>query len=152
MAAVLTNELFKSESKIVQYIEEAREMQIKVLPPDVNKSGVYFLGTREGEIIFGLSALKNAGENAVTEIVEVRKKEGQFRDLFHFCETVDLRKVNRRVIEALIKAGAFDSMGEKRKTLFENINMAIERGQNTQRDKLTGQQGLFTDLAGAGAG
>jgi len=147
MAAVLTNELSKSDSKMVQYMEEAREMNIKVLPPDVNKSGVYFLGTREGEIIFGLSALKNAGENAVTEIVEVRQKEGPFRDLFHFCETVDLRKVNRRVIEALIKAGAFDSLGEKRKSLFEAINHAIERGQKAQRDKLTGQQGLFTDLA-----
>jgi DNA polymerase III subunit alpha len=147
MAAVLTNELFKSDCKIVQYMEEAREMSIRVLPPDVNKSGVYFLGTKEGEIIFGLSALKNAGENAVTEIVESRKTEGPYRDLFHFCESVDLRKVNRRVIEALIKAGAFDSLGQQRKSLFEAINMAIERGQNAQRDKLTGQQGLFTDLA-----
>ncbi|MFH1965357.1 MAG: OB-fold nucleic acid binding domain-containing protein, partial [Acidobacteriota bacterium] len=150
MAAVLTNELSKSDSKIVQYTEEAREMCIKVLPPDVNKSGVYFLGTREGEIIFGLSALKNAGENAVTEIVESRKKEGPFRDLFHFCESVDLRKVNRRVIEALIKAGAFDSLGQKRKSLFEAINMAIDRGQKAQRDKMTGQQGLFTDLVETG--
>lgn len=150
MAAVLTNELSKSDSKIVQYTEEAREMGIKVLPPDVNKSGVYFLGTREGEIIFGLSALKNAGENAVTEIVESRKKEGPFRDLFHFCESVDLRKVNRRVIEALIKAGAFDSLGQKRKSLFNAVNMATDRGQKAQRDKMTGQQGLFTDLVDTG--
>ncbi len=149
MAAVLTNELFKSDPKIVQYMEEAREMGIRVLPPDVNKSGVYFLGTNDGEIIFGLSALKNAGENAVTEIVEARQKNGPFRDLFHFCETVDLRKVNRRVMEALIKAGAFDSLGEKRKSLFEAVPMAIERGQKAQKDKITGQQGLFADLAGS---
>jgi len=146
MAAVLTNELLKSDSKMVQYMEEARDSGIKVLPPDINKSGVHFLGTRDREIIFGLSAIKNAGESAMTEIAEVRKKEGTFRDLFHFCETVDLRKVNRRVIEFLIKAGAFDSLGEKRKSLFEAVGMAIERGQKAQRDKVTGQQGLFTDL------
>ena len=121
-------------------------MEIKVLPPDVNKSGVFFQGTEEDEIVFGLSALKNAGEGAVTEIVNVREEKGPFKDLYHFCESVDLRKVNRRVIEALIKAGAFDSFGDPRKSLFEAISPAIERGQKAQKDRLTGQQGLFSDL------
>ncbi len=148
MAAVLTNELFKSDPKIVQYMEEARNMEIKVRPPDINKSGIYFQGTGDGEIVFGLSALKNAGEGAVTEIVKTREKNGPYRDIYHFCESVDLRKVNRRVMEALIKAGAFDFLGEPRKSLFEAISSATERGQKAQKDRQTGQLGLFGALAG----
>jgi len=142
MAALLTSEMSNTD-KIVQYLSETRDMGITVSPPDINSSGVYFEGTSGNLIRFGLAAVKNAGEGAIRAIIREREAGGPFKGFFEFCERVDSTQVNRRVLEALIKAGAFDSVYAKRKSLFEVLDRAIEIGQKAQRDRLSGQRGLF---------
>jgi len=137
LAAILTSER-GSQEKIVKYINECREMGIAILPPDVNFSDVYFTPTSAG-IRFGLTAIKNVGENAIVSIVEGKP----FKSLFDFCERVDLRAVNKRVVESLIKSGAFDSVKGERSLLYTNVDRAVEWGQRTQREKEVGQGGLF---------
>jgi DNA polymerase-3 subunit alpha len=141
MAALLTSETSKPDS-VVKYISECREMSIGVEPPDVQVSGAQF--TPHGENIrFGLAAVKNVGSNAIESILKARAEvDGRFRDFWQFCEKVDLRVMNKRVIESLIKAGALDTMG-KRGPLFAAVDKAMERAQKTQRDAAQGQSGLF---------
>jgi DNA polymerase III subunit alpha len=141
MSALLTSEI-NSTDKIVKYINESRDMGIRILPPDINMSQLHF--TPAGaDIRFGLAAIKNVGANAITSILEARQNNGQFKSIFEFCEQVDLRVVNKRVIESLVKAGALDSLGHLRSQLFAVIDKAIEAGQKVQRDRESGQQGLF---------
>jgi len=141
MSALLTSEI-SSTDKMVKYINECRDMGIKILPPDVNISQLYF--TPAGaDIRFGLLAIKNVGENAIRSILDARQKNGNFKSVFEFCEQVDLRVVNKRVIESLIKAGALDSLGNRRSQLFAVADKAIEGAQKAQRDRDSGQQGLF---------
>ncbi len=141
MAALLTSETSKPDS-VVKYIGECRELGIRVEPPDVQVSGAQF--TPHGEAIrFGLAAVKNVGANAIESILKARKEAGgRFKSFWEFCERVDLRLMNKRVIESLVKAGALDSMGS-RAQLTAAIDKAIERAQKTQRDAEQGQSGLF---------
>jgi len=144
MAALLSSEISKPEN-VVKYIQECREMGISVEPPDVRLSGAQF--TPSGDVIrFGLTAIKNVGGNAIESILAVRRElEGKgstFTTFWEFCEKVDLRLLNKRVLESLIKAGALDSMGT-RAQLFAVIDRAIERGQKAQKDAEQGQHGLF---------
>ena len=145
MAAILTSER-GSQEKVVKYINECREMGIPILPPDINTSAVNFTPTSLG-IRFGLSAIKNVGEIAITSIV-VNVADKPFKSLFDFCERVDLRTVNKRVVESLIKAGAFDSVGMDRALLYNNVDRAMDWGQRKQREKEVGQGGLFGMMAG----
>lgn len=144
MAAVLTSERGSTE-KIVKYINECREMGIAILPPDINKSDTNFTPMAEG-IRFGLAAIKNVGEGAIRSIVD-RKP---FPTIFDFCERVDLRAVNKRVVESLIKAGAMDSLGVDRAVLYANIDKAMDWGQRKQREREIGQGGLFGLFGGDG--
>ena len=141
MAALLTSETSKPDS-VVKYIGECREMGIAVEPPDVQVSGAQF--TPHGEAIrFGLAAVKNVGGNAIESILKARAEVGgRFTNFWEFCEKVDLRVMNKRVIESLIKAGALDSLGS-RGQLNNAIDKAMERAQKTQRDAEQGQSGLF---------
>ncbi|HWA93422.1 MAG TPA: DNA polymerase III subunit alpha [Terracidiphilus sp.] len=141
MAALLTSETSKPEN-VVKYIQECREVGIAVDPPDVQISGAQF--TPHGEAIrFGLAAVKNVGGNAIESIKKAREEVGgRFSSLWEFCEKVDLRVMNKRVIESLIKAGALDSLGP-RGVLFAAVDKAIERGQKAQRDAEQGQVALF---------
>jgi DNA polymerase-3 subunit alpha len=141
MAALLTSETSKPEN-VVKYIGECREMGIRVEPPDVQVSGEQF--TPHGEAIrFGLAAVKNVGGNAIKSILEARAEAGgQFKSLWEFCEKVDLRVMNKRVIESLIKAGALDALG-KRAPLMAAVDKAMERAQKMQKDEAQGQSGLF---------
>jgi DNA polymerase-3 subunit alpha len=149
MAALLTSETGNTE-KAVKYIHEARGMGITVLPPDVNSSELNF--TPVGEAIrFGLQAIKNVGENTVLGILESRARLGSFHSIFQFCESVDARLLNRRVLESLIKSGAMDSFGARRSQLHEMIDRAMERGQRLQREHVAGQSGLFAGGASASA-
>src|SRR5881628_672664 len=148
MAALLTSEMGDTD-KIVKYIEECRAMEIRVEPPDVNVSAVQF--TVAGDTIrFGLAAIKNVGEAAMQSILTSRREQGAFRTLEDFCARVDLRLVNRRVVESLIKAGAFDTLGLTRAHLLATTDTALEGGQRQQRDRAEGQ-GSFFDLLPAGA-
>jgi len=141
MSALLTSETGNT-SKIVKYINECREMGMKVLPPDINYSDLDF--TPDGEAIrFGLGAVKNVGAAAVESIAQVRAKTGKFTSLHQFCEEVDLNAVNRRMMESLIRAGAMDSLGAERSRMFAAVEGAIEAGQRVMRDRLSGQAGLF---------
>jgi DNA polymerase-3 subunit alpha len=141
MAALLTSETSKPDS-VVKYIGECREMGIAVEPPDVQLSGAQF--TPHGAAIrFGLAAVKNVGGNAIESILKAREEVGgRFKSLWEFCEKVDLRVMNSRVIQSLIKAGALDSLGT-RGQLYAAVDKAMERAQKAQRDAAQGQTGLF---------
>jgi len=149
MAALLTSEKDNTD-KVVKHIGEAREQGVEVLPPDVNQSFLAF-GAVDEKIRFGLGAIKGVGEGAIEAILEARK-EGPFKSLFDFCERVDSRRVNRKVLEALVKAGAFDFEKRPRRQLFETIERAMNRGSSSQKDKAAGQSSLFGMLGGASSG
>ena len=154
MAALLTSEVSKPDN-VVKYIKECREMGISVEPPDVRTSDADF--TPHGEAIrFGLAGIKNVGQNAISSILQVRSqlvKEGKtFTSFWDFCERIDLRVMNKRVLESLIKSGALDCFGA-RAALMAAIDKAIERAQKAQRDSAAGQHGLFglfNDIPAAG--
>jgi DNA polymerase-3 subunit alpha len=196
VAALLTSERANTD-KIVQYIGEARDMGIRVLPPDVNQSEMFFtVVEREGapspgngptalegetttddpshdgstertrgeafraerdstgaplgaDIRFGLSAIKNVGEGAVEATLSARREGGPFLSLPDFCDRVDLRAVNRRVVESFVKSGSFDSIDQRRAALFAAIDRAMEAGQKRQRDREAGQSNLFGMLGAA---
>jgi DNA polymerase-3 subunit alpha len=140
MAALLTS-VTGSTDDVVKYINECREMGIAVEPPDINVSDANF--TPHGPAIrFGLAAVKNVGHNAIESIVAGRKTLGKYRTIFEFCENVDLRLLNKRVVESLIKSGAMDSMGS-RAALMSILDKAMDRAQKAQRDAESGQHGLF---------
>jgi DNA polymerase III subunit alpha len=145
MAALLTSETSKPEN-VVKYISECREMNISVVPPNVQVSDANFTPVN-GAIGFGLAAIKNVGHNAIESIIAARAalqaagKTG-FSSLWEFCEKVDLRLLNKRVLESLIKAGAMDSLGG-RAQLCASLDKAMERAQKSQRDEAAGQHGLF---------
>jgi DNA polymerase-3 subunit alpha len=145
MAALLTSETSKPEN-VVKYIGECREMGIRVEPPDVQVSGSQFtpyVAENSQAIRFGLAAVKNVGGNAIESILKAREEVGgRFKSIWGFCEKVDLRVMNKRVLESLIKAGALDSMG-KRGPLMAAVDKAMERAQKAQRDEAQGQSGLF---------
>ena len=145
MAALLTSETSKPES-VVKYIGECRELGISVEPPDVQISGAQFTPhvSENGQAIrFGLAAVKNVGGNAIESIMKAREEVGgRFKSLWEFCEKVDLRVMNKRVIESLIKAGALDALG-KRGPLIAAVDKAMERAQKAQKDAAQGQTGLF---------
>ena len=149
MAALLTSETSKPEN-VVKYISECREIGIAVVPPDVQVSAAQFTPSKVGDaeaIRFGLAAIKNVGHNAIESIIEARKAlvaEGKsgFASLWEFCEKVDLRLLNKRVLESLIKAGAMDCFG-KRAAVSAALDNAMERAQKAQKDKAAGQSGLF---------
>ena len=140
MAALLTSVTGNTDD-VVKYINECRETGIGVEPPDINVSDANF--TPHGKAIrFGLAAVRNVGHNAIDSIIAGRTELGRYRSLFEFCEKVDLRLLNKRVLESLIKSGAMDSLG-RRAQLMTVIDRAIERAQKVQRDVESGQHGLF---------
>jgi DNA polymerase-3 subunit alpha len=152
MAALLTSERANTD-KMVHYIGECRDMQLQVLPPDVNESDIFFTVVRAQEsesIRFGLAAIKNVGEGAVEASLAARREGGRFTSLFDFCERVDLRAVNRRVIESFVKSGSFDSLDGRRASMFAAIERGMESGQKLQRDREKGQSSLLGMMLGGG--
>jgi DNA polymerase III subunit alpha len=155
MAALLTSVTGNTDD-VVKYINECREMGVSVEPPDINVSDANF--TPHGSAIrFGLAAVKNVGHNAIESIVAARKElagegaratqasttqAGRFKSVYEFCEKVDLRLLNKRVLESLIKSGAMDSLG-RRAQLMAVLDRAMDHAQKTQRDAESGQHGLF---------
>jgi DNA polymerase-3 subunit alpha len=140
MAALLTEDMENTE-KVIKNINEIRNMEIAILPPDINASCRDFT-VHSKDIRFGLGAVKGVGGGAVEAIVEARE-EGPFVSLHNFCERVDLRRVNKRVVEALIKCGTFDSLQSKRAQFMAALEEAMEYGQKLQREKASGQESLF---------
>ena len=143
MAAFL-NSIITVADKVSWYIGICRDMGIQVLPPDINTSEAGF--SVDGHTIrFGLGAIKSVGDAAVSVILEERKKRGPFKDFFDFTRRVDLSKVNKRVVEALIKSGSLHGFGLKRSQLLAIMDPALEAAASEQRDRITGQLGLFGD-------
>jgi DNA polymerase-3 subunit alpha len=150
MAALLTSEMGNAD-KVVAYIAECRDMDIQILPPDVNVSDFQFTVVAEG-IRFGLGAVKNVGRGAIESISQARERVGRFKDLLMFCENVDLRLNNKRVIEYLIMAGAMDSLDGHRAQLLKGVESALALAQRKSEDKRKGQIGLFDAGNGGDAG
>lgn len=137
MVALMTTDMGNAD-KIVGYFTECRDLNIKVLPPDVNESHKNF--TVVGHAIrFGLAAIKNVGEGAVESIIEIRNETGPFKSFFEFCRRVDLHKVNKRMLEGLIKTGAFDSTGAKRSQLAAVLDQAVEDGASRSANGIWGR-------------
>lgn len=140
MAALLTSDMGDTD-KVIRYIGECREMGIEVLPPNVNESYMDFT-VIGGSIRFGLAAVKNVGGAAIEAILDARARGGQFTTLLDFCQRVDMRKVNKRVIESLIKCGAFDFTDMKRAQLMVSLDKVMDMAQGMRKDRETGQMGL----------
>jgi DNA polymerase-3 subunit alpha len=141
MAALLTSEMDNSD-KITQHIGVCKEMELSILPPDINTSRISFT-VIDGDIRFGMGAIKNVGLAALEEILSRRDEDGDFTSIEDLASRVDLRRVNRRVLESLIKSGAFDSFEGHRAQLMWALDGAMERGQKAQRDKESGQITMF---------
>src|SRR5262249_13811641 len=140
MAALLTSQTSNTDN-VVKYINECREMGIPVEPPDINVSDSNFT-PHENAIRFGLAAVKNVGRTAIDSIIAARKQVGRFRSIFEFCEKVDLRLLNKRVMESLIKSGAMDAFGYRAQVMAV-LGKTMERAQKSHRDAEIGQHGLF---------
>jgi len=142
MAAVLSADMDNTD-KIVKLIAECKSMGLKIIPPHINNSDYQFTGNASGEIVFGLGAIKGVGEAAIENIIASRKQNGNFKNLFDLGRQVDKRKINRKVLEALIKSGALDNLGANRSTLFASIDIALRVSEQCTRDKEQGQLSLF---------
>ncbi len=141
MAALLSSEMDKTDN-IVKFINELSVMGIRLLPPDLNESNFSFTVVGD-DIRFGLGAVKGAGEGAIESILNARKTIGRFNDLLGFCQQVDLRACNKKVIEALIKSGSFDSLGRTRKSMFDEIERTTDQAIRVKEEKERGQSSLF---------
>jgi DNA polymerase-3 subunit alpha len=150
MAALLSSEIEDGSRRdsLVQHIDDARRLGVKVLPPDVNVGDVTFT-VAGGQILFGLTAIKGLGRGAAEEIRRARQADGPFRDIFDFCERVDHRIVSRAAIEKLIKAGAFDSLAARRAQLMHVLPRALQAAGELQEDRRHGQLNFFEALEGA---
>ena len=146
MAALLSSDIpgrnFSRKDSLVEHLEDCKRMEIEVVPPDINTSDVDFT-VADGKILFGLSAIKGCSGAAPRAIVACRAESGEFRDLFEFCEKIELSSCNRASIEALIKAGAMDSLQAHRRQLYEALERAIQAGQAAAADRRSGQKSLF---------
>jgi DNA polymerase-3 subunit alpha len=140
--AALISSVMDTKDKVPFYVAECSDMGIEVLPPDVNSSQRDF-AVVDGKIRFGLSAVKNVGENAVRAVLDARAAEGPFTSVWEFCERVDMQQVSSRVLDSLIRAGAFDSTGAPRRGLIEVAEQAIASGRKSQADRLAGQGSIF---------
>ncbi|HYM62389.1 MAG TPA: DNA polymerase III subunit alpha [Thermoanaerobaculia bacterium] len=146
MAALMSSEMDKTDS-IVKFIHEAGQMGIKVLPPDINESNYSFTVVGPN-IRFGLGAVKGVGSSAIESILEARRRLGRFTGLLQFCEAVDLRACNKKVIEALIKSGSFDFLKLPRKVLFDSLEVTADSAQRAREEKERGQSSLFSMMGG----
>lgn len=139
--ALITSDMDNTD-KVLRYIHDCRENGIKVQPPDVNFSTRDF-SISDNQLVFGLGAIKNVGSAAIDSIIETRRQLGRFPSLKKFCESVDLRQVNKRVLESLIKSGACDSLGEARSGMMNKLQSTMEMAQADQRDRQLGQSSMF---------
>ncbi|WP_420887132.1 DNA polymerase III subunit alpha [Candidatus Competibacter phosphatis] len=142
MAAVLSSDMDKTD-KVVVFIEECRRMGLKLVPPAINVSEYRFTVGASGEILYGLGAIKGAGEGAIEALWRERERGGPYHDLFDLCQRVDLRKLNRRVLEALVRSGAFDELGVNRATLMAQLPEALRLAEQHSRNDAAGQNDMF---------
>lgn len=143
MAAVLSSDMDRTE-KVILFLNDCESQQLHIIPPNVNTSDYFFKVIDDKTLMYGLGAIKGVGEAAIENIMAARKTGGDFKDLFDFCERLDLRKVNRRVLEALIKAGALDSFGKSRAVLMASLNNASQQAEQALHNQTYGQHDLLS--------
>src|SRR5438270_6310997 len=142
MAALLSSSIGDTDS-VVKFINEARELGLEVLPPDVNESGYKFTVVGDRRIRFGLGAVRNVGRSAIDSILSSRREKGPFTTIFDVCERVDLRLCNKRVFEALIASGALDNLGGHRAQYWAILDSALQEASLKQQERAAGQVSLF---------
>ena len=143
--AALISSVMNTKDRVPFYVNACREIEIEVLPPDVNGSQCDF-AVVEGKIRFGLNAVKNVGDSAARAIVAARAEDGQFASLWDFTERVDPQVVNKRALESLVKCGALDSTGASRRGMLEALEHALSHGQRASDERLRGQSSLFAEV------
>ncbi|MFB2705650.1 MULTISPECIES: DNA polymerase III subunit alpha [Marinobacter] len=144
MAAVLTADM-QNTDKVVTLVEECRNMKLDLLVPDVSRSAYTFTVNDDGQIVYGLGAIKGLGEGPIDSIVEAAK-DGPFQDIFDFCRRIDLKKVNKRAMEALIRAGAMDKLGAGRAQLMASIDKAVQQADQQSRNDAAGMMDMFGEM------
>ena len=142
MAAVLSSDMDKTD-KVVVFIEECRQMNLDIRPPDINRSVFRFRAESNATIQYGLGAIKGVGESAICEILEERKHRGPYSDLYNLCRRIDTRKANRRVLEALIRSGALDEFDPNRAKHLADLDEALKAADQHGRARASGQLDLF---------
>lgn len=142
MAAVLSADMDNTD-KVVMLMDECRAMQLSMVPPDINRCDYAFTVHDDRTLLYGLGAIKGAGSAAIAAMLESRRNDGVFTDLFDFCRRIDLRKANKRVLEALIRSGALDALGPGRATLLATLPDALNAAERELRDQTAGQDDLF---------
>jgi len=142
MAAVMSADMDNTE-KVVTYVDDAKEMGLDIVPPDVNRGAYKFTVDGEQVVIYGIGAIKGVGEAAIQSIIEQRESTGVYKDLFDFCNRIDLKKANRRVLEALIRAGALDKLGPNRAVIMASLEEATKSAEQFKRNAELGQNDLF---------
>ncbi len=147
MAAVMTADMDNTD-KIVTLVDECHNMRLTIIPPDVNTGQYRFTVNEEGHIVYGIGAVKGVGEGPIEAIIEARDAGGPFRDLFDFCNRVDIKRLNKRVMEKLILAGALDKLGPHRAALMASLEEAMKAAEQKAKAQARGQDDLFGDLFG----
>lgn len=142
MAAVLSSDMDRTE-KVIIFLDECQAMKLHVAPPDINKSAYFFEVIDDTHLMYGLGAIKGVGEAAIENIIAARKQGGPFKDLFDFCTRIDLRKSNKRALEALIKSGCFDNLGTHRASLMASLHIALQHAGQKLLDETHGQHDLL---------
>src|SRR3981081_3595142 len=148
MSGLLSNEVNNTD-KISVFVAECQRLGIAILPPDIDRSFLKFVPETESEkrgIRYGLSAIKNIGEAAMQSAIAERTKAGWYKTLEDYCGRLDSKSVNRKILENLIRAGAFDFTGKDRAELFVRIDQALASGVSAQKDRVSGQVSLFGEL------
>lgn len=142
MAAVLSADMDNTD-KVVHFIEDCHAMKLDIASPDINRSEYTFKVLGPKNLAYGLGAIKGAGQAAIEAMIDARKQGGDFKDIFDFCCRVDLRKLNRRVLDALVKAGAFDTIGPHRASIMASLPLALQHAEQSLRNKSLGQHDLL---------
>lgn len=145
MAAVLSSEMQNTDS-IVFLIDDCRNNALEVMPPSVNMSLYHFHASDERTIVYGLGAIKGVGEQAMQSVIDSRIKQGPYTDLFDFCHRIDLKKINKRTLEALIRAGALDCLQIERSTLMAQLPEAVQAAEQARQNRETGIMDLFGEV------
>ncbi|AUH01781.1 DNA polymerase III subunit alpha [Prodigiosinella confusarubida] len=148
MAAVMTADMDNTD-KVVGLVDECWRMGLKILPPDINSGLYHFHVNDDGEIVYGIGAIKGVGEGPIEAIIEARNKDGYFKELFDLCARADTKKLNRRVLEKLIMSGAFDRLGPHRAALMNSLGDALKAADQHAKAEAIGQVDMFGVLAEA---
>lgn len=151
MAAVLTADM-QNTDKVVTLVEECRTLGLDLVLPDVSRSEYTFTVNDDGQVVYGLGAIKGLGEGPIQAVVEGRASGEPYQDLFDFCRRVDLKKINKRAMEALIRSGAMDKLGASRAQLMESIPKAVQQADQQSRNESVGMMDMFGEMLEAGEG